>query len=475
MRAAVLALLALAMPGWAAAPPEDYVPETDPLVVAKLAQWRDWKFGFMMHWGPYSQWGVVESWSICSEDVPWCSRPAGISYVDYKKKYEELPKTFNPVNFDPDAWARVAKAAGMRYLVFTTKHHDGFAMFDTHQSDYRITAPDVPFHTNPRANIAREVFAAFRAQGLRIGAYFSKPDWHHPDYWAPEWATPDRNVNYDPRRHPERWQRFVAFVHRQIGELTSEYGPLDVLWLDGGWVNPHEHPDARPGSGEVPWPQDIDMPGLAGLARRNQPGLIIVDRDVGGRYENYRTPEQRIPDAPLPYPWETCMTLGGSWSYNPHDHYKSAREIVHLLVDVVAKGGNYLLNVGPDSKGELPPEAVSRLTEIGAWMKVNGSALYASRTFPPYRDGKLRYTRLKDGTVNAIYLLDAGEAPPRQIALAGAIPAAGARPEILGVRARLASHRSGEGLVVDIPSSARRALAGAYAFTVRIPVASGAD
>ncbi|TLY49330.1 MAG: alpha-L-fucosidase, partial [Gammaproteobacteria bacterium] len=183
----------------------------------------------------------------------------------------------------------------MKYVVFTTKHHDGFSMFDTRQTDYRITAPEVPFHSNPRANVAKEVFAAFRAQGFAAGAYFSKPDWHHPDYWAPEWATPDRNVNYDTRKYPQRWQRFVDFTHRQIGELTSQYGPLDILWLDGGWVDSAPHPHALPGSGEVPWPQDIDMPGLAALARKNQPGLIIVNRAVGGRYENYRTPEQEIP------------------------------------------------------------------------------------------------------------------------------------------------------------------------------------
>lgn len=474
LRAAALlaaALLVLTPPGHAAAPGDGYVPETDPQVAAKLRQWQDWKFGFMVHWGPYSQWGVVESWSICSEDVPWCSRPAGSSYVDYKKRYEELPKTFNPVKFDPASWAATARAAGMRYLVFTTKHHDGFSMFDTQQSDYRITGPDVPFHTNPRANIARAVFDAFRAQGFGIGAYFSKPDWHHPDYWAPEWATPDRNVNYDTRRHPERWQRFVDFVHSQIAELTSAYGALDILWLDGGWVNSQEHPDAHPGSGVVPWPQDIDMPGLAALARRNQPGLIIVDRAVGGPYENYRTPEQQIPAEPLPYPWETCMTLGNSWSYAPHDQYKSARTIVHLLADVVAKGGNYLLNVGPDANGELPPEAVARLLEVGAWLKLNGRAIYASRPLAPYHDGKLRFTRLPDGTVNAIYLLDENEPAPSQLLLPGVTAAARARPGILGIAGTLRWQQQAEGLRVEIPAAVRRQLKGADAFTVSIPAA----
>jgi alpha-L-fucosidase len=448
----------------------DYVPETDPAVAHKLDQWQDWKFGFMMHWGPYSQWGVVESWSICSEDVEWCRRPKGISYVDYVRKYEKLPETFNPVKFDPSRWAEVANAAGMKYVVFTTKHHDGFSMFDTKQTDYRITAPDVPFHSDPRANIAKEVFDAFRARGFGIGAYFSKPDWHNDDYWAPEWATPDRNVNYDTRKHPERWRRFVQFTHAQIGELTSQYGPLDILWLDGGWVNPREHPDAKPGSGEVPWPQDIDMPGLAALARKNQPGLIIVDRAVGGRYENYRTPEQKIPDEPLPYPWETCMTLGDSWSYVPNDNYKPARTVVHMLVDVVAKGGNYLLNVGPDANGELPPTALDRLRDIGAWMQVNGKAIYASRAVAPYRDGKFRYTRLRDSTVFAIYLAGEGERMlPSTLKIRGPAPSTGARVRVLGSDVALAWQREGDATVVRIPAEVRRRLAGAYAWSIELP------
>ena len=450
----------------------DYVPETDPLVVRKLEQWQDWKFGFMMHWGPYSQWGVVESWSICSEDVEWCKRPEGEAYVDYVKRYERLPTTFNPVGFDPQLWARIAKDAGTKYVVFTTKHHDGFNMFDTRQSDYRITAPDVPFHSNPRADITKEVFDAFRTQGFGIGAYFSKPDWHNQDYWSPKWATPNRHNNYDTRKHPEMWKRFVDFAHAQVGELTSQYGPVDILWLDGGWVRPTQNEESKDAAG-VPWPQDVDMPGLAALARKNQPGLIVVDRAVGGRYENYRTPEQKIPDQPLPYPWETCMTLGDSWSYTPNDNYKSARSVVQMLVDVVAKGGNYLLNVGPDANGELPPVAVQRLHEIGAWMKVNGQAIYASRSVAPYRDGKFRYTRLKDGTVYAFYLPDANEKQlPKTLRIPGPAPAGGAQMKLLGSDAPLLWHRDGEATVIEIPAALRKQTANAYAWAFSLPGAA---
>lgn len=452
----------------------DYISETDPAVIRKLEQWQDWKFGFMMHWGPYSQWGVVESWSICSEDVDWCKRPEGISYVDYVRKYEQLPDTFNPVKFDPAKWAGIAADAGMKYVVFTTKHHDGFSMFDTKQTDYRITAPNVPFHSNPRANVAKEVFDAFRTRGFGIGAYFSKPDWHSDDYWSPKWATPNRHTNYDTRKHPEMWKRFVAFTHAQIGELTSQYGPLDILWLDGGWVRPRDTmDDVANGTAGVPWAQDIDMPGLVSMARRNQPGLIVVDRAVGGRYENYRTPEQKIPEEALPYPWETCMTLGDSWSYVPNDNYKSARTVVQMLVDVVAKGGNYLLNVGPDANGELPAVAVERLHEIGAWMKINGGAIHGSRAIAPYRNGKFRYTQLRDGTVHAIYLPEENETRlPKTLRIPGPAPRAGTQVTVLGADAPLAWRRDGNVTVVEVPTAVRKSTADAYAWSIRLPGAA---
>ena len=152
---------------------QKYVPDSDPLVRAKLEQWQDLKFGLLMHWGPYSQWGIVESWSICSEDEGWCRRNMD-DYSAYKAEYEKLKTTFNPTRFDPARWAKAAQKAGMKYVVFTTKHHDGFCMFDTKLTDHKVTDPGCPFHTHPRANIAKEIFAAFRTEGLWTGAYFSK-------------------------------------------------------------------------------------------------------------------------------------------------------------------------------------------------------------------------------------------------------------------------------------------------------------
>jgi alpha-L-fucosidase len=354
-----LAIL-LAWGGAASAQHDDerYVPETDPLVLENLAHWQDIKFGLLMHWGPYSQWGVVESWSICAEDEGWCKRSLD-DYIEYKRRYEALKKTFNPVRFDPGTWARAARDAGMKYVVFTTKHHDGFSMFDSKYTDYKVTSPETPFNVSPKANIAKEVFDAFRAEGFLVGAYFSKPDWHSEYYWWPNFATPDRNVNYDPERYPDRWKAFVEFTHNQVLELMSDYGKIDILWLDGGWVKRRTKDEiersyaqriGESASGFIKARvvnQDIRMDELVAKARRKQPGLIVVDRAVYGKNQNYLTPENRVPDTPLPYPWESCIISGGGWSFTPDATYMSGREAVHLLVDIVAKGGNLLLNVAP--------------------------------------------------------------------------------------------------------------------------------
>jgi alpha-L-fucosidase len=447
-------VLALTLMPASPQPPQDDR-ETDPLVLARLARWQDWKFGLMMHWGPYSQWGVVESWTLCSEDEPWCRRSMD-DYCAYKKAYEALPRTFNPVKLNPSAWAAAAKSAGMRYVVLTTKHHDGFSMFDTRQTDYRVTSSDVPFHTDPRADITRAVFEAFRAQGFGIGAYFSKPDWHHPDFWAPEWATPDRNVNYSIIKYPDRWQRVRDFTFRQIEELAAGYGPLDILWLDGGWVRPLPEIEAAPGHFvKNAKNMDIDMPRIAAMARRLQPGLLIVDRTVTGRYENYRTPEQEVPEKPLPYPWETCMTMGEQWSFKPNDRYKSARRLIHLLVDIVSKGGNFLLNIGPSPEGELPPEALERLGAIGAWMKVNAEAIYGTKPVAPFKEGRVCFTSLADGTVFAIYLAADGETvPPAKIALGAVVLEKGSVVRMLGVGEPVPWERTGDGTELTLPARA---------------------
>ena len=384
----------------------NYTVPTDAKVREKLADWKKIKFGLLMHWGTYSQWGVVESWSICPEDEGWTQRrgPYSADWYTYLKAYENLQTTFNPVKFNPERWAAAAKDAGMKYVVFTTKHHDGFCMFDSKETDYKITGSKSPFANNPKANVAKEVFSAFRNQGFMTGAYFSKPDWNTKDYWWRYFPPKDRNVSYDPKKYPQRWEDFKTFTYNQIQELMTGYGTMDILWLDGGWVRPKSSIDTT-----VEWQrtithnQDIDMPKIAAMARTHQPGLLVVDRTVHGEYENYVTPEQQVPATYLPYPWESCITLGNSWSYVPGDQYKSSRKVIHMLTDIISKNGNLLLNVGPGPDGEWDSLAYNRLEAIGKWMKTNGEAVYESEADPNLpRQGKWAFTR-KGTDVYAIY------------------------------------------------------------------------
>ncbi|MEO8587934.1 MAG: alpha-L-fucosidase [Flavobacteriales bacterium] len=377
----ILALLGSANHLVAQAP---YIAPSDTAVASKLARWKDLKFGLLMHWGTYSQWGVVESWSICPEDEGWCVRDPkhGATYNEYVRNYEALQNTFDPRVFDPAKWAHAAKEAGMKYMVFTTKHHDGFCMFDTKTTDYRITSPNTPFHSDPRANVTKELFSAFRNEGLWTGAYFSKPDWHSDDYWWRNFPPKDRSVNYLPTNYPQRWKAFQDHTYTQIEELMTGYGPMDILWLDGGWVRPFNSIDTS-----VSWQkaitieQDIDMPRIAAMARSHQPGLLVVDRTVGGAYENYITPEGHVPDKDPGVPWETCMPMGTSWSWVPNEQYKSTDEIIRTLVTVVSRGGSLLLNVAPGPDGQWDPAAYERLEEVGAWLKVNGEAIYGAEAF----------------------------------------------------------------------------------------------
>lgn len=375
---------------------EDYVWPTDPQVLTKLKHWQDQKFGVLMHWGLYSVPGIVESWSICSED--WIVRERKPTYEEDKAWYWSQKDSLNPVNFDPSKWADVMKKAGMKYMIFTTKHHDGFCMFDTKYTDFSIAHG--PFGKDPRHNIAKEIFNAYRNKGFMIGCYFSKPDWHSKWFWNPYYATPNRRINYKKQQHPDWWQNYRKFTQNQLNELTTDYGNIDILWLDGGWITGDE----------------IGLDTILVDARKRNPGMISVDRTIRGKNENYQTPEQGIPAKQLDIPWESCITLSHAWGWTPNAKFKSPNKVIGILSEIVAKGGCLALGVGPKADGTLQPEVVNTLLKIGSWLNKNGQAIYSTVNAAHYNDGKVWFTADKNGkTLYAIYALEDGEKTPKTI------------------------------------------------------------
>lgn len=303
----------------------------------RLSWWREARFGMFVHWGPVSLKGTEIGWSRGGErrgrqDIG--EIPADI--------YDNLYKQFNPVKFDAEAWVRLAQDAGMKYLVFTTKHHDGFVNFDSKLTDYKITSPESPFGRD----IVAELSEACHRAGMRLGFYYSPPDWYHPDY------------------RTENHARYIAYLHGQLGELCRNYGKVDLIWFDG-----------LGGTAE-----DWDSERLFGLIRRLQPEVIINNR--GGLPGDYDTPEQRIGEFRLDRPWETCMTLGRQWSWRPDDEIKSLKECIQTLVRTVSGDGNFLFNVGPMPDGRIEARQARRLREMGQWLKRHGESIYGTRGGP---------------------------------------------------------------------------------------------
>jgi len=376
---------------------EHYVRPEDPRILERLEWFQDQKLALMMHWGIYSQLGIVESWALNDADAEWSRN--GVNWdtdiKSFKQDYRNLNKSFNPIRFEPDKWANAAKHGGFKYLIFTTKHHDGFCMWDTRYTDYKVTSPDCPFSTNKRADIAANVFEAFRRHGMGIAAYFSKADWDVPSYWPKDQfkgSFTSRGPSYVPKENPELWEKFVQFTHNQVLELATEYGRIDILWFDAGWVCSQ--------SG-----QDIRIDELMEKARKVQPWLLSADRTCGGPAENYITPEQSIPANPLTVPWESCVSMGRGFAYSYDDTFKPTRQLLRMLIDIVAKGGNLALNVAPQPDGRLPWPALKRMDEMGAWLRQYGDAIYSTRICAPYVTENFAFTqKAKENKVFAFYL-----------------------------------------------------------------------
>jgi alpha-L-fucosidase len=393
---------------------QEYVWPTDKNVLEKLDRWQDLKFGVLFHWGLYSVPGIVESWSICSEDEDWIPRDSTIAYDEYKKWYWGLIDRFNPTQFNPEQWAQATKDGGMKYMIFTTKHHDGFNLFDTKQTNFSITHG--AFKDNPHADVTKYILEAFRNKGFMVGTYFSKPDWHSEYYWWPYFATPTRNVNYKINAIP-------------IGGKSFRNLP-PIRFLIDDQLRPHRYSLAGWRLGESTR-QDIKMDDIIAQARQSQPGLIAVDRTVHGANENYLTPERSIPEKQLPYPWESCITLGTDWGWTPNAKFKTADEVISLLVEVTAKGGNLLL------ASDQPQKALSNRSGGSSdkdWsvVKMNGEAIYNTRITPDYHNGNVWFTQSKDQkTRYAIYIPAKDETPKSVIEWENNLPMKGSKMVLL--------------------------------------------
>jgi alpha-L-fucosidase len=333
---------------------------------ARMAWWREARFGMFIHWGLYA----VPAGQWNGQPVPgigeWIQNSANIP----RDEYEKLAQQFNPTKYDPQAWAKLAKEAGIRYLVITSKHHDGFALFDSKVSDW-----DVVDRTPYGKDLLKPLADACRAEGIRFAVYHSIMDWHHP-------AQDKSGDSYNPSTIKEgRKQEFVDYMKAQLAELLETCDP-DILWFDGEWPA---------------WWTEEDGRGIYAFLRERKPSLIINNRVGKGRngmqglnkddaqyVGDYGTPEQEIPATGLPgVDWESCMTMNDTWGYKSDDHnWKSAETLIRNLVDCASKGGNYLLNVGPTAEGEIPPASVERLQTIGRWMKANSESIYGTTASP---------------------------------------------------------------------------------------------
>lgn len=315
---------------------------------ARMEWWREAKFGMFIHWGVYAVPAGV--WDGEEKYAEWIRHRAHIPL----SVYEHIPADFNPTKYNPDRWVRLAKQAGMKYMVITSKHHDGFCIFDSELTEWDVIDSS-PYDKDLLMQLRR---SANKVEDFKLGYYYSIMDWHHPDY-LPRRGWSDRSAE------GADMDEYTEYVKNQVKELIYEYDPA-ILWFDGGW--------------EDTWTEERGLEVL-NMIRELNPSIIVNNRlEVDG---DYTTPEQHIPGQAMDRDWETCMTMNGHWGYAKYDeNWKSTKTLIRNLVDIVSKGGNYLLNVGPRADGTFPEESIQRLKEIGTWMDENGESIYGTSGSP---------------------------------------------------------------------------------------------
>ena len=316
----------------------------------RIEWWRDARFGLFVHWGPVSLKGTEIGWSRGGERRGYGSHGTEVPV----EVYDNLYKKFNPTNYNAGQWVALAQAAGMKYVVFTSRHHDGFSMFDTKANDYKITSAESPFGRD----VVKELADACHKAGMPFGLYYSQPNWQHPDAF-----TADRHG------------RYLAFLKTQVRELLTHYGKVDILWFDGLGKSA----------------TDYDAVALNKMIRELQPGILINNRD--GLPEDFDTPEQEVGKFQNDRPWESCITICEQWAWKPGDNMKSLQKCLETLIRCAGGDGNLLFNVGPMPDGRIEPRQEARLREMGAWLAKYGQTIYGTRGGPWKPNASVASTR----------------------------------------------------------------------------------
>lgn len=369
--------------------PSQIIKESKTEKDTRMQWWRDARLGMFIHWGLYSI--PAGEWKESKNHAEWIRTTAEIPLEEYDKFVGQ----FNPVKFNAENWVKMAKDAGMKYIVITSKHHDGFCLFDSKYTDFDVMS--TPF----KRDILKELADACRKHGLKMCFYHSIMDWHHPDY------LPRRTWEKTRSTEGAYFPRFVTYLKNQLKEIITNYGDIGVLWFDGEW--------------EDTWTKELGDD-LYNYVRSLDKNIIVNNRVSKGRagMEGYTkdgagagdfgTPEQQIPSTGLNgIDWESCITMNDNWGYNKVDkNFKPAKEILRMIADIASKGGNLLLNIGPKSDGTFPQESIDRLKEIGAWMKVNGEAIYSSHASPfkTLSWGRCTQKQIEGGTRLYLHVFD---------------------------------------------------------------------
>jgi alpha-L-fucosidase len=425
---------------------KNYLTESKSDKDARMDWWRDATFGMFIHWGAYA----VPAGNYKDKPVKgigeWIMHNANIPIPEY----EGYVRQFNPQDFNAKQWVAIAKNAGMKYIVITSKHHDGFCLWDS-----KITNYDIMDFSPFKRDILKELSDACKEAGIKMCFYHSIMDWHQPDAESKKSYTHQNTVNPDFAKYREN------YLKPQLAELIKKYDPA-VIWFDGEWI-----PEWTEEQGKDLYnflrnlKPNIIINNRVGKARKGLNGMNKYDDAAG----DFGTPEQEILEGTSDTDWESCMTINDTWGFKLNDkNWKSSKVLIDNLIDIAAKGGNYLLNVGPTAAGIIPQESVERLKDMGDWLKINGEAVYATNSLKHYKEGNnIKFTKSKSGKfVYAIITAKTSDS----IRIASVVPIEGSKVYMLGVKTPLKWFKENDKTVFVLPQK----LPSEYAWTIKIPV-----